>query len=97
MSDKQRGSTLRVVRKARIRCNLKPGTLLIPPQHAGLYSQLLPCGHPDITDTPLIRTAAKSQAKIIYRCLTEINSSYYGLSLMRTLTQGPHSVRYKGS
>ena len=61
------------------------------------YSQLSPCGHLAITDTPIIRTAAKSQAKIKYRRLTEINSRYYGLSLMRTLTRGPYSVRYKGS
>ena len=27
-------------------------------------SQLSPCGHPAITDTPMIRTAAKSQTKI---------------------------------
>ena len=32
-----------------------------------------------------------------YRRLTEINSRYYGLSLMRTLPRGPYSVRYKGS
>ena len=32
----------------------------------------------------------------IYRRLTKINSRYYGLSLMRTLTRGPYSVRYKG-
>ena len=61
------------------------------------YSQLSPCGHPAISDTPIIRTAAKSPAKTCYRCLTEINSRYYGHSLMRTLTRGPHSVRYKGS
>ena len=61
------------------------------------YSQLSPCGHPAITDTPIIRTAAKSPAKINYRRLTKINSRYYGLSLMRTLTRGPHSVRNKGS
>ena len=63
----------------------------------GIYSQLLPCGHPAITDTPIIRTVAKSQPKINYRRLTEINCRYYGLSLMRTLTQGPHRVRYKRS
>ena len=33
----------------------------------------------------------------LYRRLTEINSRYYGLSLMRTPTRGPYSVRYKGS
>ena len=36
------------------------------------YSQLSPCGHLVITDTPIIRTAAKSSAKINYRRLTEI-------------------------
>ena len=41
--------------------------------------------------------AFNSQAKISYRCLTEINSRRYpmyynGLSLMRTLTQGHYSV-----
>ena len=61
------------------------------------YSQLSPCGHPAITDTPIKRTAAKSPAKTNYRRLTEINSHYYGLSLIRTLTQGPCSVLYKGS
>ena len=51
-----------------------------------MYSQLSPCGHPAITDTPIIRTADKFQAKINYRHLTEINTRYYGLSLQRTLT-----------
>ena len=62
-----------------------------------LYSQLSPCGHLAIMDTQIIRTAAKSQAKIIYRRLKEINSRYYRLSLMRTLTWGPYSVHYNGS
>ena len=48
-------------------------------------------GHPEI------RLRAKSQAKINYRRLTEMNSRYYGLSLMRTLTRGPNGVRNKGS
>ena len=60
-----------------------------------VFSLLSTCGHPAITDTPIIRTAAKSRAKINYRRLTEINSWYYGLSLMRTLTQDPYSIRYK--
>ena len=50
------------------------------------YSQLSPCGHPAITDNPIIRTADKFRAKINYRHLTKINSRYYGLSLHRTLT-----------
>ena len=64
---------------------------------ATYYSQLSPCGHLAITDTPIKRTAAKSQEKTNYRRLTEIKSRYYGLSLMRTLTRGPYGVRYKGS
>ena len=63
-----------------------------------LYSQLSPCGHPVMTDALILRTAAKSPAKINYRCLTEINSRYYGLSLTgMTLTRGPYSVPSKGS
>ena len=38
-----------------------------------------------------------SPAKINYICLTEINSSYYGLSLLRTLIRGPEGVHNKGS
>ena len=48
-------------------------------------------------DTTIIRTSAKSQAKINYSSLTAINSRYHGLPLMRTLTQGPYGVRYKES
>ena len=61
------------------------------------YSQLSPCGHLAITDTPIIWTAAKSLTKINYRHVTEINSCYYGLLLLRTLTCGPMGVCYKGS
>ena len=61
------------------------------------YSQLSPCGHLAITDTPIIRTLAKYRAKINNSSLTEINSRYYGLSLVRTLTRGPYSVRYNES
>ena len=50
-----------------------------------------------MTDTPIMLTAATSQAKINYRCLTEVNSRYFGVSLMRTLTQGPYSVHCKWS
>ena len=52
---------------------------------------------PAITDTPIKRTAANSPAKAIYRRLTEINSRFCGLSLMRTLTRGPYNVCYEGS
>ena len=48
------------------------------------YSQLSPCGHLAITETPIIQTAAKSAAKTNYTRLTELNSRYYGVSLMTT-------------
>ena len=63
---------------------MKNGKILTTPL-ATQYSQLPPCEHPAITDTPIIRTAAKSPAKPNFRHLSEINSRYYGLSLMRTL------------
>ena len=43
-----------------------------------------------------MRTAA-IPGKINYRRLTEINSRYYGHSLLRTLTHGPEGVHNKGS
>ena len=46
-----------------------------------IYSQISPCRHPAITDTPIIWTAVKFQAKINYRDLTEINSRYCGLEV----------------
>ena len=66
-------------------------------QEKNAYSQLSPCGHLAITDTPIIWAAAKSPAKINYRRLTEINSRYYGISLLRTLTPLLEGVRNKGS
>ena len=45
------------------------------------YSQLSPCGHLAITDTPIIWTATKSPVKINYRRLTGVNFRHYGLSL----------------
>ena len=54
-------------------------------------SRLSLVGHPYNT------TATKSPAKINYRRLTEINSRFYGLAVMRTLSGGPYSVRNKGS
>ena len=62
-----------------------------------VYSEISPCGHPAITDTLRIQTAAKSPAKTNYRCLTEINSRHYGHSLMRKTTRVPYSVRCEGS
>ena len=61
------------------------------------YSQLLPCRHPAIMGTLIRQTAATSLAKTNYRHLTEINSRYYRLSLMRTLLRRPYSVCYKRS
>ena len=52
------------------------------------------------TDTPITRTATKSHAKINYRCLTKINSRYYGLSLMRSTVTNQSSLQcplHKGS
>ena len=60
-------------------------------------TQLSPCGHPAIMDTPILRTVTKSRTKINYRCLSEINSHYYGLSLMRTLTRSPYGICFWGS
>ena len=69
--------------------------MLLPIQ---IQSSLSPSGNPVITDTLIsIWTAAIPQAKINYTRSTEINSHYYRLSQMRTLTQGPYSVRYKRS
>ena len=51
-----------------------------------IYSQLLRCRRPVITDTLIIQTAAKSHTKTNHRFLTEMNSRYYRLSLIMTLT-----------
>ena len=51
---------------------------------------------PSYNGHPIIRTAAKSPAKTNYRRLTEINSRYYGISLLKTLTRGPYRVRNEG-
>ena len=61
------------------------------------YSQLLPCRHPAILGILIRQTAATSPAKTNYRHLSEINSHYYGLSLMRTLLRHPYSVCFKRS
>ena len=62
-----------------------------------IYSELSRSGHLAIMDTPMMQAAAKFPAKIKYRRLTEINSRYYGLSLVRTLTRGSEGVHNKGS
>ena len=65
-------------------------------QFQSIYSQLSPCRHLTIRDTPIIRAAALSSAKINYRHLTEKKFPlYYGLSLLRTLTHRPEGVRNK--
>ena len=53
------------------------------------YNQLLPRGHPTIMNTPIIRTAAKSQAKINFRCVTQINN----LLLLGTLAKADTNSR----
>ena len=66
-------------------------------QKSPFYSQLSPWGHPAITDTPVIRTTAKSQGKINYNIQTfDWNKLSLLRTLARTLSQGPYSVRYKG-
>ena len=51
-----------------------------------------------LTDTLIMQITAKSPAKINQnRCLTDIDSRYYGLLLKRTVSQGPYSVCYKRS
>ena len=51
------------------------------------YSQLPPCGHLAITDSSKIPGES-------YRRLTEINSRYYGLSLLRTYGHFIRSQRH---
>ena len=51
------------------------------------YSQLPPCGHLTITDSSKIPGES-------YRRLTEINSRYYGLSLLRTYEHFIRSQRH---
>ena len=46
--------------------------------------------------SPIIRTAVTSPAKIYHRRLTEINSRYYGLSLLRPLLAVPRVSTIKG-
>ena len=77
-------------------CLLVGFLLLLWMRGESIYSHLSPCGHLAITDTPIIRTAAKSPIKTDYRRLNEINSRYYGLSLLRTLTCGPEVSVIKG-
>ena len=50
----------------------------------------MPCRQPAIKDTSIKRTVVNSPPKTNYRHLTEINSRYHGLSLMRTLTRGSY-------
>ena len=58
----------------------RPGILSI-------YSELPPCGHLAITDSSKIPGES-------YRRLTEINSPYYGLSLLRTYGHFIRSQRH---
>ena len=54
-----------------------------------MYTQQKVAGTVNAADTLIIRTPAKSQARINYRRLTEINSCYCGLLLMKRLSHGP--------
>ena len=56
-------------------------------QFLSIYSQLPPCGHLAITDSSKIPGES-------YRRLTEINSPYYGLSLLRTYGHFIRSQRH---
>ena len=53
------------------------------------YSQLSPCGHPAITDTPLLLTDSKSPAettmKYIEITLAITDSCYYGIRTLRAV------------
>lgn len=53
------------------------------------YTQQSVASTVNSADTLIIWTAAKSQARINYRHLTGINSRYYRLALIRTLTRCP--------
>ena len=63
------------------------------------YGQLSPCGHLGaITDTPIMRQQLNPRQKYITNVWPkEIPATYYGLSILRTLTRGPEGVRNKGS
>ena len=55
-----------------------------------MYTQQKVADTVNSADTLIIRTAAKSKARINYRRLTEINSRYCGLFLlMKRLSRGP--------
>ena len=58
-----------------------------------LCSQLPPCGHLAITDTPLFTDSSKIPGES-YRCLTEINFRYYGLLLLQTYGHFIRSQRH---
>ena len=55
-----------------------------------LYSQLSPCEHPAITDTPIIRTAAKSPVKRSYSLLSPCgHPAITGNPIIRTAAKSP--------
>ena len=58
-----------------------------------LYKSTIALWSPAITETPIIRTATKSHAKINYRCLSKINSHYYGLSLIKSTVTNQSSLQ----
>ena len=74
-------------------------TLIIKVVEGSLYSQLWPWGHLAITDTQLLRTPSYYGQELSSRRIriTDNNSRYHGLSLLRTTNPGPDSVRYSES
>ena len=70
--------------------NISPKRTWIP-SNFGMLSTLA-LWTPRYYGHPAIRTAAKSPGKINYRRLTERNSRYYGLSLLRTSRPGLSDV-----
>ena len=104
----QRSVTLKIFLAIALKCkeNGKKTVLTIPGHWASLCNpiSLKQCLQKDseIQSTLALRTpreharTAKSPAKTTYELLTEINSRYYGFSLMTLLTRDPYSVRNKG-
>ena len=88
-------STETLVRKVQLSSMLVfPIFFLSVVERVNIIQSTLALRTPCYYGTQVIRTAVKSPVKINYRRLTEINSRYYGLSLLRTLTLGPEGVRH---
>ena len=60
-----------------------------------LYSQLSPCEHPAITDTPIIRTTAKSPVKTNYSQLSSCeHPAITDTPIIRTTAKSPVKTNY---